>query len=139
MLLNLWWRLYSQLIVSNFQFLVIDLEIGTRTKRMKLAKRMFLVWLYLLWEVQPIRSLELVMKYQMRRKTGRSLSVSWWVIILQLILCFPYISIRYIPLTVYELILRFIIGGSQILTPEGFLDNIKELSTSGTSGEEYNE
>ena len=50
-----------------------------------------------------------------------------------------YISIRYIPLTVYELILRFIIGGSQILTPEGFLDNIKELSTSGTSGEEYNE
>jgi len=30
-------------------------------------------------------------------------------------------------------------GGSQILTPEGFLDNIKELSTSGGSGEEYNE
>ena len=36
-------------------------------------------------------------------------------------------------------ILRYIIGGSQILTPEGFLKNIKELSTSGTSGEEYNE
>merc|ERR1719336_3754647 len=32
-----------------------------------------------------------------------------------------------------------IVGGSQILTPEGFLKNIKELSTSGTSGEEYNE
>jgi len=32
-----------------------------------------------------------------------------------------------------------IVGGSQILTPEGFLDNIKQLSTSGTSGQEYDE